>query len=227
MSMDGRSIDRRALILGGLLVAGGGAAIARQPRSDAAPIDKKQLDRLIPTQFGDWSARHDDGLVLPPADALSDRLYTGLVTRSYRAPGRPPVMLLVAYSNLQDGMLQVHRPETCYPAGGYKLTATRPVELPAVGGRTIAANAFSANGISRTEQVFYWTRVGTEFPRRWLEQRMAVLRANLQGHVPDGILVRVSMLDGDMAGALPDLGGFAEALLAAASPAARRILEGV
>lgn len=216
------TIDRRALIMGGLLIASGGAAIARQPSSEQARLDKDQLGRLIPSRFADWAARDDEGLVLPPADALSDKLYSGLVTRSYTAPGRPPVMLLVAYSNLQDGMLQVHRPETCYPAGGYRLSPTRDVALDGA----IAANAFSANGISRTEQVLYWTRVGDAFPRRWLDQRVAVLRANLRGRIPDGVLVRMSVLDGDLTTALPELSGFADALMAAASPAGRKILVG-
>lgn len=219
-------IDRRALILGGLLAVGGSAAIARQPRSDMARLDKDQLGKLVPTTFGDWTARADDSLVVPPADALSDKLYSGLLTRSYTAPGRRPVMLLVAYSNLQDGMLQVHRPEVCYPAGGYRLSNTEPVELKVNGGHAIAANAFSADGISRTEQILYWTRIGREYPRRWIEQRLAVLRANLHGWIPDGVLVRASMLDSDMADALPDLSGFADALIAAATPAGRRILGG-
>ena len=225
MSRADGTIDRRALVLGGLLIAGGGAAIARQPSSDQARLDKEQLGRLIPARFGDWTAREDDGLVLPPADALSDKLYSGLVTRTYVAPGRPPVMLLVAYSNLQDGMLQVHRPETCYPAGGYRLSPTQDVALVGASG-AIAGNAFSANGISRTEQVLYWTRVGEVFPRRWLDQRIAVLRANLAGFIPDGVLVRMSVLDGDLGAVLPELSGFANGLIAAASPVGRKIMVG-
>lgn len=222
MSDSGRMLDRRALVIGGLLAATGAAAIARQPHAGKRRVEKEQLGKLIPMQFGDWAARTDDSLVLPPADALSDRLYSGLVTRSYFAPDRPPVMLLVAYSNIQDGMLQVHRPETCYPAGGYRLSATEPVAVT----DTIHANAFAANGISRIEQVLYWTRVGQTFPRGWLDQRMAVLRANLDGLIPDGVLVRMSTLQGSLAEALPELRAFATQLVQAASPAGRQILIG-
>lgn len=222
MSGSDQPLNRRALVLGGLLAATGVAAIARQPRAGRTRINKDQLGKLVPMQFGDWSARTDENLVLPPPDTLSDRLYSGLVTRSYFAPGRSPVMLLVAYSNIQDGMLQVHRPEVCYPAGGYRLSPTEPVSIT----DTIHGNAFAANGVSRIEQVLYWTRIGHSFPRGWLEQRMAVLRANVDGLIPDGVLVRVSSLESSLTDALPQLRDFAAQLVRAASPAGRQVLVG-
>lgn len=221
---DGKVVtDRRALILGGLLAATGAAAIARQPSAERTRINKAQLGRMLPDRFGQWRARTDDGLVLPPADVLSDRLYSGLVTRSYIAPDQKQIMLLVAYSNVQDGMLQLHRPEFCYPAGGYRLSPTQPVELD----NGLHANAFAANGVSRIEQVLYWTRIGREFPRGWLEQRMAVLRANVHGAIPDGVLVRVSCLDSSLEDALPTLRRFATDFVAASPAAGRRVLTGV
>lgn len=222
MSGSDRTLNRRALVLGGLLAATGAGAIARQPRAGRRRVEKEQLGKLIPDRFGPWVARSDEGLVLPPRDALSERLYSGLVTRSYYAPGRPPMMLLVAYSNIQDGMLQVHRPETCYPAGGYRLSPTQKVQLS----DGIEANAFAANGVSRIEQVLYWTRIGRDFPSRWLEQRVAVLRANLDGFIPDGVLVRISCLESSLDGALPGMRDFAGSLLRAATPAGRQILIG-
>lgn len=221
------ALDRRMVLIGGALLVGGGAAIARQPRVVAQPVRKAALEKLVPLQIGDWRYRDESGLVLPPPDALSDSLYSGLVTRTYSAPNRQPVMLLVAYSNKQDGMLQVHRPEICYPYGGYKLSPTREVEIANGVGGSIPANSFSADGVSRTEQVLYWTRVGDYFPGSWSRQRLAVMRANIDGLIPDGILVRVSMLAPDMASALPDLSAFAAALVRAAPPAGRRLLAGV
>ena len=220
------AIDRRALVLGGLLIAGGGAAVARQPRATAARIDKGHLERFIPKRIGAWSYQPAADMVLPPADELSDKLYSGLVTRRYDAPGHAPVMLLVAYSNVQDGMLQLHRPEVCYPASGYRLSETREVDISNGIGGTIAANAFSADGVSRIEQVLYWTRIGQSFPTRWIKQRAAVVSANLAGYIPDGVLVRLSRLAPEMGDTLPDLSAFAAALVAAAGPEGRRILTG-
>lgn len=215
------------MLIGGALLATGGVALARQPHATAQPVRKEALEKLVPLQVGEWSYRDESGIVLPPQDALSDALYSGLVTRAYEAPSRMGVMLLVAYSNTQDGMLQVHRPEICYPYGGYKLSPTRSVTIPNGVGGEIAANSFSADGISRTEQVLYWTRIGNRFPISWARQRLAVMEANLAGAIPDGMLVRVSTLAPDMASALPDLSAFAAAMVRAAPPAGRRLLAGI
>lgn len=219
-------ITRRSMVMGAVLAGVGGVAMARQPRPESARIGKETLERLVPTRIGDWTFRDSSGLVLPPPDALSDALYSGIVTRTYVAPDRMPMMLLIAYSNVQDGMLQVHRPEFCYPAGGYRLSPTVAEAMPDGVGGIIPANTFSADGVSRTEQVLYWTRVGAAFPTTWLAQRVAVLRANLNGVIPDGVLVRVSTLAPDMASARGDLTAFAAQLVRTAPPPARRLLVG-
>lgn len=214
------------MLIGTALLGVGGAAMARQPVATAAPVRKEALDKLVPAQVGEWTYRDDSGVVLPPPDALSDSLYSGLVSRSYASPSGAPMMLVVAYSNTQDGMLQVHRPEVCYPAGGYRLSETRVQDIPNGIGGTIPANTFSADGVSRTEQVLYWTRIGDRFPARWLDQRIAVLQANLEGIIPDGVLVRVSTLAPDMASARADMASFAAQLVRAAPPAGRRLMVG-
>lgn len=219
-------LDRRAMLIGATLLGVGGAAMARQPAPVASPVLKDALEKMIPLQIGGWKYQDASGIVLPAPDLLSDALYSGLVTRSYAAPGQLPMMLLVAYSNVQDGMLQLHRPEVCYPAGGYRLSPTQVERVPDGVGGTIAANAFSADGISRTEQVLYWTRIGGFFPTSWLNQRVSVLRSNLDGVVPDGVLVRVSTLAPDMASAQADLAGFAAQLVRTVTPAARHLLIG-
>ena len=217
-------MNRRALVMGAALLGAGSAAMARQPAPVAKPVLHDALDRMIPVQVGGWSYRDQSGIVLPPSDSLSDWLYSGLVTRNYISTDRLQIMLLVAYSNVQDGMLQLHRPEVCYPAGGYQLTPTRAEKISNGLGGTIAANAFSADGINRTEQILYWTRIGNRFPTGWLDQRVAVLRSNLEGIIPDGILVRISALAPDMASAQADLKNFAAQLIKDVSPAGRRLL---
>lgn len=214
------------MVIGTALLGVGGAAMARQPVPVATPVLKKALERLIPLKVGDWTYHDQSGIVLPPPDALSDSLYSGLVTRSYVAASRSSIMLLVAYSNVQDGMLQVHRPEACYPANGYRLSPTRVQNVSNGVGGIIPSNVFSADGVSRTEQILYWTRVGGFFPTSWLDQRIAVVRANISGAIPDGVLVRVSTLAPDMTSAQADLTTFAEQLVRTASPAARQLMIG-
>ena len=200
-------------------------AIARLPKAYAAPIDKQRFLSWVPDTVGPWKFVGASGLVLPPPDALSDRTYDNLVTRVYEAPDRPLVMLLIAYNNTQDGVLQVHRPEICYPVGGYTLSPTRSGRLE-VSGRAVPLNMFSATGIDRTEQVLYWTRVGDTFPRTWAEQRFTVAKANVSGRIPDGAMMRVSLIGDDLDAAQPLLEGFARDFVAASPKPLNQILLG-
>lgn len=187
-------IDRRKVLLGLGLAGCAGTALARQPVPDRPAIETGALERMIPVRIGEFAFDTTSGLVLPPPDALVDRLYDNLITRTYTRTDGKIAMLLVAYNNRQDGVLQIHRPEVCYPAGGFSLSATRAIDTPLLSGPPLPSQAFVATSELRTETVLYWTRVGEDFPRRWLEQRIAVARENLKGVIPDGVLVRVSTL---------------------------------
>ncbi len=220
------AISRRNVIAGGLMVAASGLAYARQPNVTAPPIKKGAIDKSLPPNVADWRFESSSGLVLPPPDSLSDRLYDEIATRVYVADKLPPVMLLVAYSNVQDGMLQVHRPETCYPVGGFSLSASRVMELDIGAARPVPCRFFTATGSSRTEQVLYWTRIGREIPGEWIDQRLAVVRANLRREVPDGILVRLSIVDPDAATAVPLLQKFTSSLIQQVPVATRKLFLG-
>ena len=134
-------------------------------------------------------------------------------------------MMALAYNNRQNGVLQVHRPEICYPAGGFELSPTRKIDLH-VGGRIIPANFFTATSPNRIEQVEYFTRLGRAFPRSWAEQRLAVVEANLKGNIPDGMLMRVSLLGNDPVLAQQILGEFSRQFIQIAPPLLKRILVG-
>lgn len=222
----GAWLARRKMMLGLGLAAASGIAQARQPVVVVDRIAKKQFDALIPTRIGAFAFNSESVLVLPPSDALSDRLYDNLVTRTYSNPAGEVVMLLIAYNNKQDGVLQIHRPEICYPAGGYQLTTVDPIDVPLTSGAKLPSQVFGASSESRNEMVVYWTRVGDQFPRRWAEQRWAVAKANLQGIVPDGALVRVSTLGNDMGRTTPLLSGFVRDLYGASRPEIRKLLFG-
>ena len=227
--MDGKTqpvMTRRNLIVGSAMIAAAGVAYARQPTIKVKRLGKGQVDKMLPTTVGDWKFESSSGLVLPPSDSLSDRLYDEISTRVYVSEKRPPVMLLIAYSNTQDGMLQVHRPEVCYPVGGFRLTDSRIINVPVAPGITVASRYFSAESAARTEQVLYWTRIGRLMPGEWIEQRWAVVDANLRGEVPDGLLFRMSMLTSDEALALNGLQTFARELIATVSPPMRKLLIG-
>jgi EpsI family protein len=157
---------------------------------------------------------------------LARLLYDQQLTRSYSSPDQLPVMLLMAYGSSQGGMLQIHRPEICYPASGFRLSETRLTGVPLANGREVASRTFTAQSDTRTEQVLYWTRIGDMVPTSWSGQRIAVIRSNLRGAIPDGLLVRLSTISGDAAQAQATLKAFAAAMLNAMPITTRRMLIG-
>lgn len=216
-------IDRRKVLLGVGLLAASGLAQARQPVPNRPRIETDKLKALMPDTVGSYRFDTVSGLVLPPSDALSDRIYDNLVTRVYGSSrNAPPVMVLVAYNNRQDGVLQLHRPEVCYPAGGYTLSETQLIDVP-LAGRNLPSRIFGAKSEARNEVVLYWTRIGADFPRQWVEQRVAVAKENLRGIIPDGVLVRVSTLSGEVADALPILTDFIAEFYRGSPPPLRRL----
>ena len=208
--------------MGTALLATSGLAFARQPTVHNPVVKADVFEKWVPGQVGAWSVQASSGVVLPPPDALSDRLYDNLVTRVYNSADSA-VMLLLAYNNTQDGVLQVHRPEVCYPVGGYVLTETQRISVSALG-KQVPANIFTATGPDRTEQVVYFTRLGSAYPRSWAEQRIAVVEENLGGRIPDGALLRASVLSTDRDSAVDVLRTFIEGFVAAAAPSLQRLL---
>jgi EpsI family protein len=223
----GPLLTRRALVAGGLLAGASLIANSRRPDVPFRMIKDARIDPLFPMKVADWEYATSNGLVLPPADQMRDRLYNAILTRYYASPSQLPVMLLVAYNGKQDGMLQVHRPETCYPAAGYDLLSERIIPLDAGrGGLSVPGHYISARSASRHEQLIYWTRIGNDFPVRWWAQHWAVAKENLKGRVPDGVLIRFSTAAPDDETAIRTLARFIPAMIAELSPTARRLIFG-
>ena len=220
---DEATITRRKFVLGAAFASVTGLAAARQPTKRIDYLGKNKLEKLLPETLGEWSYVSSSGLVIPPEDQLSRALYSQLLTRVYQGPDDTGIMLLIAQSGSQTGILQIHRPEICYTAGGYQLSAieSHPVRLPGV---TVPAVSLSATSDSRAEQMVYWTRVGDHLPATWREQRLAVARDNLAGLIPDAVLVRISTLNNDKSAALGVIDKFIGAMMASISPLMRKVL---
>ena len=214
---------RRDMLLGGALLVTAGLAFARTPREHQSALGSAKLEAIVPERMGAWTFETESGLILPPPDQLQDKIYSQLVTRQYRR-GDDAVMLLIAYSDRQDGAIQVHRPEVCYPASGLPILSSVPITLSLPGTQPIPARRLVAGGQMRDEELIYWTRIGDHFPTVWAGSHLAVMRENLAGIIPDGVLVRISCLAGPDSAAL--LADFAQAMAASAGPRFRRVLLG-
>jgi EpsI family protein len=190
---------RRELIIGAACAATAGAAYAATPRNRMSLLGKDKLEDLVPRSFGNWSELPSDSMVVPQSDdSLAAKLYAQTVARNFAnyAEG-VGVMALFAYGDTQSDQLQLHRPEVCYPAFGFAVVDTRPVDIQLKSAAVIPGRRLTAQAGDRLEHVTYWTRIGEYLPQSGGEQRSAKLRTAFQGIIPDGILVRVSNLAPD------------------------------
>jgi EpsI family protein len=219
-----QSVSRRELLVGGALLATGLASgLLARSASFAAPVGGGKLD--IPDRVGPWARSSAEGVLIPQGEGPDEKIYDKVATGYYTGDGAPGVMLLVAYGSAQTGTTQLHRPEVCYPAAGFKVDKLPDVSvrLPAL---AIPARTLTATAAGRTEQILYWSRVGREFPTSTNDQRWSVLHHTFRGVVPDGALVRMSIIDPDRPEAMASLQRFAAALVLGAGPEFRRLLIG-
>ena len=215
-------LTRRKFALGLVFAGAAGVAAARQPRTHIDYLGKRKLEDILPEKIGQWTFVSTSGLVVPPEDQLSRALYSQLLTRVYEGEDGSTMMVLVAQSGSQTGILQIHRPEICYNAGGYALSDVVPhaIKLP---GREVPTMSMAASNGARTEQLLYWTRIGDHLPTSWREQRLAVAVDNLKGRIPDAVMVRVSTISNDRRAALASIDEFIREMLGSMTPDIRRV----
>ena len=79
---------------------------------------------------------------------------------------------------------------------------------------------------SRNEPITYWLVIGRSVASFGYGHRLALLKYGLTGHVPDGMLVRLSSIDDDEATAFVEQDGFLRDMLRAIAPDFRRRLLG-
>lgn len=216
---------RRDFIIGGTLALASIGGYAIVPRKQDPTIRVMDLEKIIPSRIGDWRFNSREGVVVT-RETVPIEGYNQLLTRTYDRPDGTQVMLLIAYGATQGGGLQLHRPETCYPGEGFRISELLPETVAAAGGKDIAARTFTAQRDQRTEQVLYWTRIGHRFPRTTSEEYAAIITQVLHGLVPDGTLVRFSTIGEDIAKSRAVLHDFARAMTGAVDPRHRSILLG-
>jgi len=90
----------------------------------------------------------------------------------------------------------------------------------------VSARFLTAIAGERVEQVLYWTRIGAQFPTGPWAQRLAVMRSDVAGVVPDGALVRLSMVGVAPPVALALLRRFSVELYVASGDEGRALLAG-
>lgn len=185
------------------------------------------LEQLVPTSFGEW--RVDDSaatmVVSPQMQAVLEKIYSQTLTRTYINQRGQRIMLSLAYGADQSRALQVHKPEVCYEAQGFRVKNAQRADVPTSLGHLPVMRVLALRN-NRSEPITYWIRSGDELIRGWFEQNRARLLTGLKGHIPDGLLVRVSSIDADPERAYQMQDAFVRDMLGSLSAPGRQMLLG-
>jgi exosortase B len=206
-----------------------GAAVAaplvRPLPADTSGVD---LEHMIPAQFAGWHIDPASVPVAPAPDVKAnlDRIYRQVVSRTYVNDRGEAMMLTVAYGGDQSDALKAHRQESCYAAQGFAIRDLHHGSM-AIAGREIPVTRMLAVRGERFEPVTYWLTMGDRVVLGRLERLRVQLGSGLAGRMPDGMLVRVSSLSADAAGAYAAQQSFMSAAIGAMRPADAARLVGI
>jgi EpsI family protein len=220
---------RVSIIMASLMLCAFVAGTAgRAPTKDRTAAPKFLLEDTVPRQFGEWQElpAQTVQVVNPQTQDILDKLYSQVLTRTYANAKGYRIMLSIAYGDDQRGALQAHKPEVCYPAQGFKLESNEEASLPTQFG-AIPIRRLSTSLGQRKEPVTYWFTMGDTTVKNRFQQRLVQVKLGLTGQIPDGMLVRVSSIDASPQQAFEAQDAFANAMLAAVSPADRVRLGGL
>jgi EpsI family protein len=168
----------------------------------ASASSSLDLEKVIPRQFGQWTYTPNVGLVTPSepegfveTDRTATKIYSRELGRGYSDREGHVVMLLVAYGPVQNYRLKSHRPEVCYTAAGFRISSKSTAAVSYRDGvAPVQLERLITERESRFEPVSYWRRVGNDISNGIFENQIARLKYGLHGLIPDGALVRVSII---------------------------------
>jgi EpsI family protein len=215
---------RRNFIFLACMLATSGLAIALRPTPHKSFGHRStlNLESLIPAEFGDW---HAGAAALPIApspelQAMLDQTYDQTLSRTYIDQSGQRIMLSIAFSGDYGKGTQYHRPEVCYPSQGFQILKETFATLVTTYGDLPVKHLVAVLG-SRNEPITYWFVVGGQQTQSSFGVRLAQIKIGLTGHVPDGLLIRVSSIDQDEAHAFLLQESFIKKMLEAIDPIQR------
>ena len=211
------SVRVKALVVLVLMMLAYAGAQAWRPHTRLADTRPKvDLETLFPKAFADWTVddRMPVQLVSPDTQAMLNKIYNQTLSRTYVNRKGDRIMLSVAYGGDQSDATRAHRPEVCYPAQGFQMQASQNTQLN-LGTHQLPVRQLVAKLGGRSEPITYWITVGERITITGTEQKLAQLSYSTRGVIPDGMLVRVSSIDADVAGAYSRHQSFIGALVKA------------
>ncbi|WP_341890495.1 exosortase C-terminal domain/associated protein EpsI [Variovorax sp. YR752] len=224
MNAGRRSATAIALAMGATAAAG---LWVRQPPRPGTTPPRVALDHLLPDRFGDWSIDREAAVYVRAADARGRQVgfLDQVLERSFLDARGARVMLSVAYLGAQSSGMQLHRPEVCYRAAGFRVgdLAHASVDL---GSGPLPITRLLAQMPGRPEPITYWMVVGGEAVLSQEQGWSDRLRRAWQRIGRDGVLVRISSIDGDVERAFRLHDRFAADMAATLAQAERELLLG-
>ena len=188
-----------AIALMGMLGTAGAAVVGRPTQTVTEVGLGLRLEDAFPNAFADWTIDSTLRPMVPnpQVQRFVASVYDQTLARTYANARGYRVMLSAAYGGRQNDSMDAHRPEQCYPAQGFIITkgtwrATLPIDGQALPVRRMVATL----GV-RNEPITYWLVVGREVTQFGLAYKWVTLKYGLTGRIPDGMLVRVSSIDGN------------------------------
>ena len=218
----------RNFVLLALMLASASLAAALRPSISLAderpPID---LKAMVPTTFGDWRLLERSGayIIDPQTQQLLSTIYSETLSRSYVNSKGYVIMLSIAYGKNQSDALQLHKPEVCYPAQGFQLF-DKHADVLDLGDKAIPTTRLMTKLNQRQEPVTYWTVVGDHITVSGIDKKLTEMRYAMADRIPDGMLIRVSSIDGAVDNAYQNQDQFARAMVTAIASADRERFSG-
>jgi EpsI family protein len=191
-------INFRYLIIGIAMLVAAGLAVVLSPREKMADQGPKiDLETMIPRQFGEWKQDETvmQPLVNPQLEKVIEATYRQTLSRTYVDQKGQRIMLSLAYGGSHGEGMQTHRPEVCYPAQGFRVDKELPSETLHTHYGNIEVKRLVASHGPRVEPITYWAVVGNIHTSFGIHMKLAQLRYNITGVIPDGMLVRISSID--------------------------------
>jgi EpsI family protein len=229
--MSDTSLTRRAAIASVLMAATAVTGQAMVPTKRMALLRGPfKLGDIVPSSFAGWQVdnRSVSAIVNPQTEALLSKLYSQMLDRVYVDDAGDRIMLSIAYGADQaDDDVQLHYPEVCYPAQGFRVNKSQTDLLTLPEGDIRVRRLSTQFGDSRFEPVTYWTIVGDKQSLSGWDRKMSEIRHGLRGEIVDGLLFRVSSIDRNYEQGFHVQDGFIRDIVSAMTPAAKKQLIGL
>ncbi len=205
------ALNKLALTFGIIMLASLMLSHFLEPKNLLVPT-QPDFEKLTPTKFGDWQEVKSNliqvGLTTntDEKDRDLDNPYDQVLMRTYENSRGQRVMLALAWGQKQQQEVKIHRPELCYAAQGFVVSAINKhkFEIESVSKQSIIGKQMIAKHGSLTEAVTYWIRIGDSYSESALWTRLNILKGGLEGLVYDGILVRVSTVSSNAQNTSPE-----------------------